>query len=146
LVSHDRAFLNNLVTSTLSLDDSGQVREVVGGYDDWQQQHTQPMAATTKPIKPVSSPTAETVSEASAAPRKLTYNEQRALEAQQRELAELPHTIETLEAEQQRLSAAMAQPAFYQRDPTEIAEAVQYLKDLEEQLAAAYKRWAELES
>jgi ATP-binding cassette subfamily F protein uup len=76
----------------------------------------------------------------------LTYKEQRALEAQQRELAELPHMIERLEAEQHRLSAAMAEPAFYQREGSEIAEAVQQLKDLEEQLAAAYQRWAELES
>ncbi len=146
LVSHDRAFLNNLVTSTMILDEGGQVREVVGGYDDWQQQRAQTLAAVSKPIKPSSSPTAETVGESSAAPRKLTYKEQRALEAQQRELAELPQTIERLEAEQHRLSAAMAQPAFYQRDPAEITQAVQRLKDLEEQVAAAYQRWAELES
>lgn len=146
LVSHDRAFLNNLVTSTLILDEDGQVREVVGGYDDWQQQRAQTLAAVSKPIKPVSSPAADTVGESSTAPRKLTYKEQRALEAQQRELAELPQTIERLEAEQHRLSAAMAQPAFYQREPAEITEAVQRLKDLEEQVAAAYQRWAELES
>ena len=146
LVSHDRAFLNNLVTSTMILDEGGQVREVVGGYDDWQQQRAQTLAAVSKPIKPSSSPTAETVGESSAAPRKLTYKEQRALEAQQRELAELPQTIERLEAERHRLSAAMAQPAFYQRDPAEITQAVQRLKDLEEQVAAAYQRWAELES
>ncbi len=145
LVSHDRAFLNNLVTSTLLLDDSGQVSEFVGGYDDWQQQRDQIAAPVPQPIKSVSTPTAEATTDASAAPRKLTYKEQRALEAQQRELAELPHTIETLEAEQQRLSAAMAEPAFYQRDRSEIAQAVQQLKELEERLAAAYQRWAELE-
>jgi ATP-binding cassette subfamily F protein uup len=145
LVSHDRAFLNNLVTSTLILDDSGRVSEFVGGYDDWQQQREQTVAAISKPIKPVSTATAESVTGAAGAPRKLTYKEQRALETQQRELAELPHTIETLEIEQHRLSAAMAEPAFYQRDRSEIAQAVQRLKDLEEQLAAAYQRWAELE-
>jgi ABC transport system ATP-binding/permease protein len=144
LVSHDRAFLNNLVTSTLILEDSGQVSEFVGGYDDWQQQRAQTPAS--KPIKPMSNPLAGAVTDASAAARKLTYKEQRALEAQQRELAELPHMIERLEAEQHRLSAAMAEPAFYQREGSEIAEAVQQLKDLEEQLAAAYQRWAELES
>ncbi len=145
LVSHDRAFLNNLVTSTLILDDSGRVSEFVGGYDDWQQQREQTVAAVSKPIKPVSTATAESVTGTSGAPRKLTYKEQRALETQQRELAELPHTIETLEIEQHRLSAAMAEPAFYQRDRSEIAQAVQRLRDLEEQLAAAYQRWAELE-
>ncbi len=145
LVSHDRAFLNNLVTSTLILDDRGQVSEFVGGYDDWQQQREQVTTPISKPRKPVISPTVETITEDSATPRKLTYKEQRALEAQQRELAELPHMIETLEAEQHHLSAAMAEPAFYQRDRAEIARAVQQLKDLEEQLAAAYQRWAELE-
>jgi len=145
LVSHDRAFLNNLVTSTLILDDAGHVSEFVGGYDDWQQQREQTVAAIPQPIKPAARPTAEVVTEASATPRKLSYKEQRALEAQQRELAELPHTIEQLEAEQHRLSAAMAEPAFYQRDRAEIAQAVQQLKDLEDQLAAAYQRWAELE-
>jgi ATP-binding cassette subfamily F protein uup len=75
----------------------------------------------------------------------LSYKEQRALEAQQRELDDLPHQIEALEAEQHRLSAAMAEPAFYQRDSSEIAQAVQQLKELEEALAAAYQRWEELE-
>ena len=145
LVSHDRAFLNNLVTSTLILDDSGRVSEFVGGYDDWQKQREQTAASVPQPIKPAAIPKAESVIEAVFAPRKLTYKEQRALEAQQRELAELPHMIETLEAEQHRLSAAMTAPAFYQRDRSEIAQAVQQLKDLEEQLAAAYRRWEELE-
>jgi ATP-binding cassette subfamily F protein uup len=146
LVSHDRAFLNNLVTSTLILDEGGQVSEFVGGYDDWQQQRTQTTAPTSKPTKSISTLTAAATSEGSATPRKLTYKEQRALEAQQRELAELPHLIETLEAEQHRLSAAMADPAFYQQDRAEIAQAVQQLKELEEQLVAAYQRWADLES
>ena len=149
LVSHDRAFLNNLATSTLILDESGQVSEFVGGYDDWQQQREPTAAPAPQPIKPVFPPLAEAVAESSAessaVPRKLTYKEQRALEAQQRELATLPHTIEALEAEQHRLSAAMAEPAFYQRDRSEIAQAVQQLKELEEQLTTAYQRWAELE-
>ncbi|MFN8595741.1 MAG: ATP-binding cassette domain-containing protein [Anaerolineae bacterium] len=146
LVSHDRAFLNNLVTTTLILDDTGRVSEFVGGYDDWQQQREPTAAAPAKPIKPVATPAADASVESSATPRKLTYKEQRALEAQQRELAELPHLIESLEAEQHQLSAAMAEPAFYQRDRSEIAQAVQQLKELEERLAAAYQRWAELEA
>jgi ATP-binding cassette subfamily F protein uup len=145
LVSHDRAFLNNLATSTLILDGTGQVKETIGGYDDWQAQAEQPERPVSKPIKPVSTPLTESSTEAVSMPRKLTYKEQRALEAQQRELAELPHQIEALEAEQHRLSAAMASPAFYQRDSSEIAQAVQQLKDLEEALAAAYQRWEELE-
>jgi ATP-binding cassette subfamily F protein uup len=143
LVSHDRAFLNNLATSTLILDGNGQVVESIGGYDDWQTREEQIDKPGSKTPKAASVPSAESNSE--TAPRKLTYKEQRALEARQRELAELPKKIESLEAEQRRLSAAMAEPAFYQRDSAEIAQAVQQLKGLEAELAAAYKRWEELE-
>ncbi|CAG0937061.1 ABC transporter ATP-binding protein uup [Thermoflexales bacterium] len=145
LVSHDRAFLNNLATSTLILDGTGQVTELIGGYDDWQKQAEPIDRLVSKPIKSAASPLTESATEAGLTPRKLSYKEQRAFEAQQRELAELPHQIEALEAEQHRLAAAMAAPAFYQRDSSEIAQAVQQLKDLEEALAAAYRRWEELE-
>jgi ABC transport system ATP-binding/permease protein len=145
LVSHDRAFLNNLVTSILILDGTGQVKETIGGYDDWQQQAEQTERPVSKPVKLTAAPAAESSPETTSAPRKLSYKEQRALEAQQRELAKLPHKIEALESEQHRLSAAMAAPAFYQRDSAEIAHAVQQLKDLEAELAAAYQRWEELE-
>jgi ABC transport system ATP-binding/permease protein len=145
LVSHDRAFLNNLATSTLILDGAGQVTETIGGYDDWQKQIEPADRPVSKPIKPAAAPTAESSMQDASVPRKMSYKEQRALEAQQRELAELPHKIEALEAEQHRLSAAMAEPAFYQCDSSEIAQAVQQLKDLEAAVAAAYQRWEELE-
>jgi ABC transport system ATP-binding/permease protein len=145
LVSHDRAFLDNLATSTLILSGDGQVIESIGGYDDWQGRAD----ATDKPAsdrpKPATVPPAESPADSTSAPRKLTYKEQRALEARQLELAELPRKIEVLEREQHRLSAAMAEPAFYQRDSAEIAQTVQQLKELEAELAAAYKRWEELE-
>jgi len=145
LVSHDRAFLNNLATSTLIMKGDGQVMETIGGYDDWQKQAEQTDKPASKLTKADADPQAEFASDSKAAPRKLTYKEQRVLEAQQRELAELPQKIESLEAEQHRLSAAMASPAFYQRDSSGIAQAVQQLKDLEEELALAYKRWEELD-
>ena len=145
LVSHDRAFLNNLVTSTFILDGTGKVKECIGGYDDWQKQDKPTDKPDSKPPKPTSVPQAESSSESIPASRKLTYKEQRAFEAQQRELAELPQKIESLEAEQHRLSVAMADPSFYQRDSSEIAHAVQRMKDLEEELAAAYQRWEHLE-
>lgn len=143
LVSHDRAFLNNLSTSTLVLDGSGQVREYIGGYDDWQQQKQAelPVESAPKPVKPVSRTQPVT-----SPNRKLSYKEQRALEAQRRELAELPGLIESLEAEQHQLAAEMADPAFFRRDPAATAQTVNRLKALEEQLASAYQRWAELES
>lgn len=147
LVSHDRAFLNNLVTGTLVMEGDGLVGEYVGGYDDWlrQRRETAPTASgngrsssTPKASTLVSSPLPE-------APRKLSYKEQRALEEKKRELAELPQRIETLEAEQQRLTEAMADPAFYQQDDDKIVQAANRMRELTEELSAAYQRWEELE-
>ncbi len=147
LVSHDRAFLNNLVTSTLALDGEGGVIETVGGYDDWLRQQVQePLDAPTAPKKRPA-PTSPPVDEGrSPAPRKLTYKEQRQLEAQKQELAELPRRIESLEAEQHQLTARMAAPAFYQQDSAAIALAASRLKELEEELKRLYARWEELEA
>ncbi len=146
LVSHDRAFLNNLVTSTLALDGSGGVTETVGGYDDWLRQNLSEITASPKPAR--SSKTATVLSKnetAASSSRKLTYKEQRALEDQKRELAELPQHIEALEAEQHRLNQQMADPAFYQQDNAEITRSAARLKELEEELKRAYLRWEELE-
>jgi ABC transport system ATP-binding/permease protein len=145
LVSHDRAFLNNLVTSTLVMEGGGQVREYVGGYDDWQRQRQAELEESEtrtqrKPLLP-----ADAAVEAKVGTRKLSYKEQRAREAEQRELAELPGQIEALEAEQHRLSAAMAGADFYQRDSAEISRDVERLKELEGALTHAYTRWEELE-
>ena len=148
LVSHDRAFLNNLVTSTIALDGEGGAKEYVGGYDDWLRQNREEIAGQgdTKPRKaavPAPAGNAQVSGEGGA--RRLSYKEQRALEAQKQELAGMPARIEALEAEQHRLSAATADPAFYQRGSGEIASAVARLKELEEELASAYQRWEELE-
>jgi ATP-binding cassette subfamily F protein uup len=145
LVSHDRAFLNNLVTSTLVLDGSGRVSEYIGGYDDWQRQSQAENAvkADEKPRKTSAPALQNNVS--GAPPRKPGYKELRAREAQKRELDELPQRIEALEAEQHRLSAAMAGPEFYQQDNSEITRSVNRLKELEEELSRAYQRWEELE-
>jgi ATP-binding cassette subfamily F protein uup len=144
LVSHDRAFLNNLVTSTLVLDGSGNTREYVGGYDDWQRQSQAELneKVAEKPRKassPVSLPDRPEPN------KRLSYKEQRALEARKIELANLPQHIEDLENEQQALTAAMAAPAFYQRDSTEIAQAANHMDELHEALTQAYQRWEELE-
>ncbi len=140
LVSHDRAFLNNLVTSTLALDGQGNVMETVGGYDDWLRRAQAPPPAAVKDTREKSTrPAAEN------APRKLSYNQQRALEAQKRELAELPARIEALEAEQQRLTAEMGSAQFYQQDAEHIAQAAARLRELEEELAQAYHRWEVLD-
>jgi ATP-binding cassette subfamily F protein uup len=152
LVSHDRAFLNNLVTSTLVLDGKGQVREFVGGYDDWLRQSQ--VETEAKPRKPAVGSNGALASAGAAAEsqpldqpglRKRSYKEQRALEAQRLELAELPERIQALEAEQAQLTQAMSSPEFYQRDSAEIAEAASRLKQLEEDLAQAYQHWEVLE-
>jgi ATP-binding cassette subfamily F protein uup len=148
LVSHDRAFLNNLVTSVLVMDGQGGVTESVGDYDDWLRQSllqdgTPEPAAPTKPAQAASARLKNTATSQPA--RKLSYKEQRSLEAQQRELAELPGRIESLEAEQHQLTQSMSDPAFYQQGPDEISRAAARLKELEEELGRAYARWEELE-
>ncbi len=149
LVSHDRAFLNNLVTSTLALDDSGHVREYIGGYDDWEQQsqaeeQSQPSAAP-KPAPSAASLRAPAAPE-NPAGRRLSYKEQRLLEAQEQERQALPDRIQSLETEHANLAAEIAAPAFYQRDAATIAAGINHLKDLELAIEQAYRRWEELES
>ncbi len=143
LVSHDRAFLNNIVTSTFAMDGSGQVTETVGGYDEWQKQNesAKPESKSRKPgigqsNEPLSSPEPS---------KKLSNKEQRALESKKRELAELPKRIEKLEADVHALTAEMATPAFYQQDSAEITRVINQLKEMQDELARAYHRWEELE-
>lgn len=137
LVSHDRAFLNNLVTSTLALGGDGTVREVVGGYDDWRQQAEESKISAVRPGK-TAAPAAVT--------RKPGYKEVRAREARQRELAELPEKIEQLEREQHQLAGIMGSADFYQRENATINATLARLKALENELASAYARWEELEN
>ena len=143
LVSHDREFLNNIVTSTIVLEGNGAAREYVGGYDDWlRQSRAEAAQRAPQPVRKAST----SVQTRESAAHKLTYKEKRELEARQRELAELPGRIEALEAEQAALSQKMAAPEFYQRGPVEIAQSAEHLHELEEALAQAYQRWQELES
>ncbi|MCJ7435849.1 MAG: ATP-binding cassette domain-containing protein [Anaerolineales bacterium] len=144
LVSHDRAFLNNIVTSTLAMDGVGNITETVGGYDDWQRQN-ESAKPESKPRRPTISAENDSQSSYESTSKKLSYKEQRALESQQRELIELPQRIETLEADIHALSVAMADPKFYQKDNAEIALEVNRLNQLQEELARAYHRWEELE-
>lgn len=137
LVSHDRAFLNNVVTSTFILDGSGEINEYIGGYDDWQKQ-IEPVPASKLPKLDPPIRAASNV-DAKPAARKLSYKEKR-------ELEELPERIEALEAEQHQLTVNLEDPAFYQQDGTVITQAVNRLQELHEELARAYQRWAELES
>jgi ABC transport system ATP-binding/permease protein len=153
LVSHDRALLNNLVTSTLVLTGSGQAREYVGGYDDYYLQAQREAEGKDRDNddrgKAVQIDSKNQTRSTPGAPppqaRKLTFKEQGRLESAKRELAEMPQIIERLEAELQGLSLDMANPAFYQQDEAEIASSASRIKELEERIQAAYQRWEELE-
>ncbi|MBK9781482.1 MAG: ATP-binding cassette domain-containing protein [Anaerolineales bacterium] len=135
LVSHDRAFLNNIVTSTLILDGSGDVKEFIGGYEDWQKQLDASPASRPTP-KPVQSAQAESKPEVKS--RKLSYNEKR-------ELEELPKRIEALEEEQRQLTLKMEAPSFYQQEGAIITQAVERLEQIHKELAQTYERWGELD-
>jgi ATP-binding cassette subfamily F protein uup len=147
LVSHDREFLNNLVTSTIVLDGKGHAREYVGGYDDWlRQSKVEEDLVTKQQTRKVSSPSSKTEAKPGAeAGNKLSYKEKRALEAQKQELLDLPGRIEALEAEQVEISKLMAKPEFYQEDQEDISRTANRMHELEEELAAAYQRWGELD-
>lgn len=137
LVSHDREFLNNVVTSTMVLGEGGQVREYVGGYDDWLRQATpSPSAAT--PAAAVSPSKGKTRSDADK-PRKLSFKEQRELES-------LPDRIASLEAELALLHEKLADPEFYRNAGTDVAQFTAQLHAVESELEEAYARWEELEA
>ena len=141
LVSHDRTFLDNVVTSTLVFEGEGRFAEYAGGYDDWeryQREIPQTQAAATKRIS--SPPTVGLVETArSSKARKLTYKENRELEA-------LPAKIEALESELAELHGRMADGEFYRRESAAIAATLERLEALKLQLEASYQRWQELES
>jgi ABC transport system ATP-binding/permease protein len=130
LVSHDREFLDNVVTSTLVFEGDGRIAEYVGGYSDWLQQHK---------VEP--EPTASAPPLKAARPRapRLSYNEQR-------ELAQLPEKIQRLEAEQAELNTRISDPDAFRRNHEASAAALRRLQVLAEELEAAYSRWDALES
>jgi ABC transport system ATP-binding/permease protein len=138
LVSHDRAFLDAVVTSTIVLEGDGVVAEYVGGYSDWERQRSAPaMAAVSARLTPSVAPTPAAVP-APPVRRKLGYKEQR-------ELEQLPALIQGLEAEIAKMTSAMTDPAFFRQDPGRIAAAGTAIADKERALQAAYARWESLE-
>ena len=137
VVSHDREFLNNVVTSTIVFEEGG-VREYVGGYDDWLRQR-KPAVPDNARQALVSRLANGSVASKPVGRRKLSFKERRELEA-------LPLTIENLESEVAGLHRQMAEPQFYQQRGERIAAGQSRLKQLEEELATAYERWEELES
>jgi len=149
MVSHDRAFLDNVVTSTLVFEGEGKVREYVGGYQDWLRQGGSPrllgvtenksgkaelnsavVAATPAPATAVEQPVAK---------KKLSYKLQRELEA-------LPGEIEAKEQQIAAVEAEMAESGFYQRPAAETAAVIAKLEKLQAELEVMVERWAELDA
>ncbi len=151
MVSHDRAFLDNVVTSTLVFEGNGQVREYVGGYQDWLRQGGSPrlLGASDKAesdkaekaaAKSESVATVSTVSEpVPAAKKKLSYKLQRELEA-------IPGQIDALEQQLAALQAETSDPAFYSRPAEQVSVALARLESLQQELDGLLERWAELEN
>jgi len=140
LVSHDRAFLDNVVTSTLVFEGGGRVNAYVGGYQDWLRQH---QAAATKvksgPAKQVAQkqPGDNNTAEPDKA-KKLSYKDQR-------ELDQLPARIESLETELAQIQAALGDPDLYRESPDKFSELNARMQQIEQDLGQAYARWETLE-
>ncbi len=134
LVSHDRAFLNNVITSTLVFEGKGNVTEYIGGYDDWLRQKKG------KPIrqKPLKQQFKKKTSFSSVKDKKLGFMEKR-------ELSTLPEKIEAMEKEQDILFAMMAEPDFYRKNGDKIARTRARQQEIAALLEAAYERWEKLE-
>lgn len=136
LVSHDRTFLNNVVSSTIAFEGDGVVREYIGGYDDWLHQRDTPVVNKGKK-KNAQQPTTQSTTPASKT-NKLSFN-------LQRELDQLPKKIDKIESQISYLHKEMAETGFYQQSEEKITTASNDLKKLEDDLGACFKRWEELE-
>ncbi len=132
LISHDRSFINDVVTSTLSFEGNGVIDEYVGGYDDWLRQRTK-VKTKTKPVEKVITSKASQKKQT-----KLNYK-------LQKELDELPKKIEDLEQAQQALHDSMAGADYFKREKDEIASDQLKLAEIDSNLEAAYGRWEELD-
>jgi ABC transport system ATP-binding/permease protein len=134
LVSHDRAFINNIVTSTLVFEGEGMVKEYIGGYDDWLRQRSldlkAPQASVREKQPLVAQPPKPKV--------KFGFR-------QQKELESLPQTIQALETEQEELYRLMGDPEFYKTNKSDIVGKKERLEVLKKLLAEYYARWEELE-
>jgi ABC transport system ATP-binding/permease protein len=140
LVSHDRAFIDHVVTSTLVFEGNGRVQEYIGGYEDWLRQRRQAEPAPVRRAPAASrANTAVVEDKGDSRSRKPSYKEQR-------ELAQLPAQIEALETEQKQLQADVSSPDFYKRPAAGIHDALARLEELETLLLAAYARWDALDS
>lgn len=142
LVSHDRAFLDNVVSSTIVFEGSRGINEYVGGYTDWLRQRRLDLPPSTQSSsRPSSEGTKQKIAQKTAtttAARKLSYKEQR-------ELDQLPALIEKLESEKAELETAMSDPNFYRKEKETTQATLSRIEILTRELETAYDRWAKLE-
>jgi ATP-binding cassette subfamily F protein uup len=139
LISHDRAFLDHVVTSTIVFEGDGEVNEYIGGYEDWLRQTRPPVAKSQKPGKNTpakSGPKSADIQDKNT--NKLSY-------AERQELSKLPAKLEKLEEVQKALHNRMAQADFYQQDQAEITRAQQQLEKIGAELECVFLQWEELE-
>ncbi|MGR9092838.1 MAG: ATP-binding cassette domain-containing protein, partial [Gammaproteobacteria bacterium] len=138
IVSHDREFLDNVITSTVVFEEAGVIQEYVGGYSDWLRRGRR-LAETDSPFE------AERKKREAAA-RRRNRNNNKLSYKDQRELDQLPAEIESLEAAVSALQDEVSDPGFYAQDSDAITAGLQQLADNEQRLAARMERWIELEA
>jgi len=143
LVSHDRDFMDNVITSLIVLDGTGDVSEYVGGYSDWEARGGSlsgaQAGAAEKTTKPQTNTSTVNKKPAQAKKPKLSYNDQR-------ELGSLPGKIEKLEKQQALLEETMSVPGFFQSDHEQVQRVSKELADVQGKLETAFNRWDELEA
>jgi ATP-binding cassette subfamily F protein uup len=137
LVSHDREFLNNIVTSTIVFEGEGRLAEYVGGYDDWLRQRRLSSPGETEKTKKKEKPGKSRPQQERL--RTLTFREKKEIEA-------LPALIESMEAERAGLYETLADPDFYRKDGSSIPAVTARMAELDKKIPAAYERWELLES
>jgi ATP-binding cassette subfamily F protein uup len=136
LVSHDRAFIDRVVTSLLVLEGDGRVQDFVGGYSDWARWRDERDAA--RAASRTSNPP-RAAAPAAPVKRRLSYKDQRELDG-------LPAQLESMDVERATLQAHVADPQFYSRDHAAVAATLKSLSELEARIEIAFARWSELES
>ena len=138
VVSHDRAFLDNVVTQVIALEGEGKLHEYAGGYTDWERQRREALAAEAEAARAARRPVAKREARASGRAR-LSYKETRELEA-------LPERVSALEEEQARITETLADPALYRDAPDRVKALQARYSELEEELMACLACWEALDA
>jgi len=138
VVSHDRDFLDNVVTSTIVFEEGGHIQAYVGGYSDWARRGRR-LAETDNPLEQEKRRRAEAERRQQKRPTKLSYKDQRELDG-------LPAEIDALEARVARLQTTVAAPEFYAQEPDAVQAGLKELQDAEAELESRVERWSELET